>query len=540
MVLITGCKRSRECRGDSGMSRGGFLPPSLRLRGLPSIRRRRAPACFVAALMVGASLLGGLVSSVLTPLDAAPRSAAQDKKIPTLEDAKVYREAMVWFKAGEAMIGTPQENSAEQAALFRKALTIKPDFVEAHYNLGLILANRKQLREAVDEFAAVLRIDPKYEDTNLLLASTYRQLGDIPGAIRALEEGLARKGANLRILKPLAYLQYHDGREAAAMETFLAILKLDPADGQVRIDLATLQQKHNRLEEAAENYRLALTTIPDSFESHYNLALIYIHQKNNSDAVRELQSAEKLSPGKPEVLERLGDVYELEAQHDKAVAAYQHALTSEPERSGIFAKLGFALASLNRVQEAIAALTDSVRLSPGNPEAFHLLGDLYSELHRYTEAIQAYQSGIQLNPKKVEMHYNLGTVYAELKQYQEALSELRAAVELDSGHAPAWTNLAIVCEHLDLAAEAIHAHEQVLVLGKGGAINHFHLGILYVKIEQPDRAIAAFGRAIGIEPEKYRQLLREELKKVHSVLDPIRYREAFTRLLTGAAPVASP
>ena len=66
------------------------------------------------------------------PAQSANKS---EKKTPTLEDARILQEAMVWFKKAEEMIGTPEENSDEQAALFLKAIQIKPDFVEAHFNL---------------------------------------------------------------------------------------------------------------------------------------------------------------------------------------------------------------------------------------------------------------------------------------------------------------------------------------------------------------------------------------------------------------------
>src|SRR5207249_1740290 len=82
----------------------------------------------------------------------APSASAQAKKVSTAEDARIYREAMVWFKKAEALIGTPQENGDEQAALFRKALEIKPDFLEAHYNLGLVYANQRKMKEAAEQF----------------------------------------------------------------------------------------------------------------------------------------------------------------------------------------------------------------------------------------------------------------------------------------------------------------------------------------------------------------------------------------------------
>ena len=124
-------------------------------------------------------VLGGWV-----PVRAFPLN--QDKPVSTLQDAKVYREAMVWFKKAEAFIGTPKENSEEQADLFRKALAIKPDFVEAHYNLGLIYSNQKKVKEAVQEFETVLKLEPKFEGIHVLIASGYRELGNANGAISAL------------------------------------------------------------------------------------------------------------------------------------------------------------------------------------------------------------------------------------------------------------------------------------------------------------------------------------------------------------------
>jgi tetratricopeptide (TPR) repeat protein len=97
-----------------------------------------------------------------------------------------------------------------------------------------------------------------------------------------------------------------------------------------------------------------------------------------------------------------------------------------------------------------------------------------------------------------------------------------------------------VSEKLGQDKEARQAHEKVVALGKGQAQNYFHLGFLYAKDNQPDAAITAFGKAIEMEPEKYRQILREELKKVHPVLDNIRYTERFTRLLTGPVPLPNP
>ena len=466
----------------------------------------------------------------------AAQADSVKKKVNPVEEAKTFREAMDWFKKAEAMIGTPSENSEEQAELFRKAIQAKPDFVEAHYNLGLVYANQKKMKEAAGEFETVLRIEPKFDQgIHYLLATTYQEDGNYPAAIAALEKGLLIDPKDPKLVRSLAYLQYNSKNDAAAVQTLQRLLEIDPTDVSAHIDLALLFQKNNEFEKAVEHFQEALNKDPGNYAAHYNLAIIYMRQKKSSEAASEFESANKIRPGNAELLEKLGDVYSYQQQHEKAAAAYRAALDKVTDRGAVFAKLGFSLANLNQPGEAVTALESAVQLNARNADVLFLLGDLYSDLKRFDDAMTAYKKSLEINPKQKEVHYNLGTLYAEQNRFGDAIAELKIAVQLDPKYSQAWANMALVAEKLELDREAIEAHEKVVSLGKGQALNFFHLGVLYAKIGQAELAIAALARAIEIEPDRYRAILREELKKVHSVLDSVRYQESFIKLL-GPAP----
>lgn len=470
-----------------------------------------------------------------------PCAAAQAQKVPTVQDVKAYGEARDWFRKAEAMIGTAKENTEEQADLFRKAIAIMPGFIEAHFNLGLILIHQTKTQGAAEEFEAVRRINPDFEangeSIQQLLGMVYRELGKNAEAIAVLQEGLKKKPKDIGMLRALAYLQVHEPKDTEAVPTLQAILDIDPLDADARVNLAILLQKLRRNDEAAENYRLVIESHPDDFNAHFNLAILLMSQGKVQDAIGEFERADKISPGNEELLERLGDAYMSQDSLEKAAQSFQAAAQKTPDRAVLFSKLAFALARLKRTPEAAEALERSVRLDPGSADAFYLLGDLYSELKRYDESVVAYNRSLKLNPKQKEVHYNLGTLYAESKLYREARGELKAALELDPEYAAAWSNLAVVSERLELDKEAIEANEKVVTLGKASAGNYFRLGILYAKSNQADPSIANFAKAIQLEPDKYRQILREELKNVHSILDAVRYKDAFIRLI-GIAPAA--
>ncbi|MBP1622017.1 MAG: tetratricopeptide repeat protein [Acidobacteria bacterium] len=470
-----------------------------------------------------------LVGTGFAAQTASPKAK---KQVSTIEDAKAYREAMTWFKQAEAMIGTPQENSEEQAELFRKALAIKSDFLEAHYNLGLIYANQKKMKQAAAEFEAVLKLEPKFDQGILvLLASAYEESGNTPAAIGALQKALARNPKDLKVLRALAYLQFNNKEDAAAIKILQQIIAAEPNDLSSHMDLALLFQRNNDIAKAAGHYQEAVRIDPKNFEAHYYLASIYMQQNNSDKAAAELEAANELKPGDAELLEKLGDVYALQQRHAKAAVAYKAALDKVSGRSALYAKYGFSLSNTNRTEEAVAALESAAKLNDKNADIFFLLGDLYSDLKKFDEAAAAYGKSLEINPKQKEVHFNLGTLFAEQKKFDEAMAELKLALKLDPNYSAAWANLALVAENLELDKDAIQAHEKVVALGKGQALNYFHLGVLYTKANQTETAIASFARAIEMEPDKYRALLQEELKKVHSVLDPIRYKESFTRLL---------
>lgn len=274
-----------------------------------------------------------------------------------LGEARVFNEAMTWFRKAEAMIGTPAENGDEQLELFRKAVDIKPDFLEAHYNLGLVHLNRKEMAEAAAALETVLRIDPQFDpQVYRLLATAYRGAGDRAAAIAALETGMARRPDDMEMLAALAYLELESGREEAAAENLEKVLERQPGDAALRFDLALLCQKRGDGERAAAHYRELLARVPDHFGARFNLGMLLLGGGKLAEGTAQLEEAAKLNPEDAQVRERLGDAYSLMQQYEKAAANYRAALARGETRVHIRARLGFALAKLGLTGEAIEVL----------------------------------------------------------------------------------------------------------------------------------------------------------------------------------------
>jgi len=100
--------------------------------------------------------------------------------------------------AGRAYFGEAVRGQRARAA-FRQnleAATLNPADASAHYNLGLIHLQRKELDEARARFERAAEIDPEYVDTHYQLGRIARTEGRLPDAIRHFGEVVERDDAH--------------------------------------------------------------------------------------------------------------------------------------------------------------------------------------------------------------------------------------------------------------------------------------------------------------------------------------------------------
>jgi protein O-mannosyl-transferase len=127
--------------------------------------------------------------------------------------------------------GLTQNGQPGAEAEYREALRLKPDFAEAHLNLGGLLSARPEtLASACAEYEAAIRINPGYADAHYNLGNL---LMEIPGRT---PEAIAHFEAALRIQPEYAAAHHNlaialldePGRTSDAVEHLQAALQIDP------------------------------------------------------------------------------------------------------------------------------------------------------------------------------------------------------------------------------------------------------------------------------------------------------------------------
>ncbi len=369
---------------------------------LPSL----GPLALAAALGSGAAeqlrrrwLIYGVAVMVLAGLGTLTwRQCGMYANVETLWRTTITRNPDCWLahnNLGTALLNK-QGNLDEPIQHFERALQLKPDYPEAHVNLGVAQAKQGKLKEATQHFERALQLEPDYPETHVDL-----------GVVQAAQ-----------------------GRLDEAIQHYERALQLDPDYTEAHNNLGIALADRGKLDEAVQQYERVLQLKPDYAEAHNNLGIALADQGKSNEAIQHFERALQLKPDYVEAHYNLGIALADQGELDEAIQHYRRALQLKPDYADALNNLGFALAKQGRWDEAIQHYERALQLKPDYADALNNLGFALAKQGRWDEAIQHYERTLQLRPDYAEAHCNLGIALARQGKSAEAVTHLQQALAL--------------------------------------------------------------------------------------------------------------
>ena len=156
---------------------------------------------------------------------------------------------------------------------------------------------------------------------------------------------------------------------------------------------------------------------------------------------------------------------------------------------------GWHLATLGRPDEAIAELEKARNL---DPLSLIIGTDLAEELliaHRYDQALEQSRKTMALDPFFALTHYVLGETLVQEHLYAPAIAELQKSIELSPGSSAFEANLAYAYAAAGRKTEALEILANLKNKSRGVASNASEIALVYVGLNQNDRAMASLEQA---------------------------------------------
>ena len=180
---------------------------------------------------------------------------------------------------------------------YKKAISIKPDYAEAYYNMGVTLQEQGKLEEAIEACQKALVIKPDN-------AEAYNNMGI------ALHE---------------------QGKLAETIEAYNKALAIKPDYAEAYYNMGIALQEQGKLEETIEAYNMALAIKPDYAEAYNNMGSTIKGQGKLEGAIEAYNKALAIKPDYAEAYNNMGVTLEEQGKLEEAIEAYNKALAIKPD-----------------------------------------------------------------------------------------------------------------------------------------------------------------------------------------------------------------
>lgn len=358
---------------------------------------------------------------------------------------------------GKVLMQSGNFNLAEDN--FRKAVVLRPNFLEAREHLAWVLEKLGDDKAALNEYQMILRLSPDNARVREHLVQAYPE-GNTPRTPGTPEFKLEDSGAHVKLgvmyYEQALYLKSLDefrlivakentftfhlliakvyellGRFDKSIQEMEVLRKEQPRSVDILLQMALFYSMNNQTEEAMRMIREAVQLEPENDQLHHSLALAHISLHQDEKAVQSLKRAIELNNKRDSYYFELGSLQERLGNLDEAIRNMKRVIELNPEHSNAHNFLGYiySLRGTN-LSEAVDHLEKALAIQPQNGYFLDSLGWIYFKKGEPEKAIVELKKAVIYTPPDPVLYDHLGEIHFALKNYKEAEKAWKASLLL--------------------------------------------------------------------------------------------------------------
>ncbi|OQA16485.1 MAG: tetratricopeptide repeat protein [bacterium ADurb.Bin363] len=350
-------------------------------------------------------------------------------------------------------------------------LDMKDRAIQEYLLIAEMYLDKKLWNNAIESYEAIVGLSPDHLDAHVKLSQLYMKSGM---SSKAIEENLV-----------IADIYMNQGKYDQAMDMAQNVIGAEPTHitareklievyhkkglGEKAIvecqNLSEIFLKKNDVDKAIELYEKILEIEPKYYEIHFKLAELYEKKGFNSKAMQEYIG--------------MAEVYTQDGNYFNAVEAYNKVLSFDQNNLEARYQLGVLLADkMDDLDSALKEFELIRRLSPTHMDALQRLTLGYIKTGQLAQAIQVskdlknkdilgdivdrYKEAIDKNPDDYDAKYNLGIIYKEFGDLENAIEQFQSLVKCPEKLLDAYNMLGLCFEQMGMGNLAINQFKKGL------------------------------------------------------------------------------
>lgn len=321
-----------------------------------------------------------LISAIAVALISC--GGAEERKVKYLEKGKAYIE---------------EKNYDKALIEIKNVLQIDPKFAEAHYVMGQINEQGKELRKAIGNYNKAIELDPQHIEAKVGLAKIY--------VIAGTEDYLNKARQLLTEVKSV--VSDHPEAELIA---------------------ATIDYKTGDKEKSKKSLESIVKNNPDLVEGISLLSTVYMAEDKEPAAIAVLKKGTEDNPSNIPLRIKLAQILAKNGDYASAEKYLKQAISIEPERYALQVALSSFYASSNQVEKAEAVLRNAIEQDPQDVQRYLVFVEMLASRISVKEADEALVGFIQKNPDMHELKMAQVKFYDKLGKRDELKAVLNKII----------------------------------------------------------------------------------------------------------------
>jgi tetratricopeptide (TPR) repeat protein len=466
-----------------------------------------------------------------------------------------------WYKEVQGNLWATSNKFLEAANVFAQlAQQYKPN-EDYLLKASLLFQRAQQYDKAINALEVLVRDHGPEEDLMLQIKQLYLKRNDVPHAVATLRRLIDANPKEGRYYALLAELYSDHKQTEQAKAVFDEAEQKCPNDLAIQLGLASYYKAQNKSAQYKDYINKAIGNSSIDEQTQLTLLVSFLQdmQKDTStraDALSLTESVAKRYPHNAVLLGIYGDLLSVNNKQAEAMLAYKQSLAIDSANLNVWQQLLFSMSDKPFADSLLFYCEAALRMYPSAAMLYYLNGIGYANKNNFTKAIQSFTTAVDYQPEDnkdllAEMYASLADAYNSDKQYALADKNFDAALKLTPNNATVLNNyayyLSVRKERLDDAlrysekslqirpgeatfldtygwicfqmAQYEKAKEYIQqAIDKNGtqadATLYEHLGDVYYKLNQLDKALINWRLAQTKDPNNERILQKIKQKKI--------------------------
>ncbi len=398
-----------------------------------------------------------------------------------------------------------------------------------------ILANQKKYPEAVSLYRRIIKNAPAAEEyTLILIANTYEQQGDLPGARTVLNELIGKKSSSVfghyyraRVNEALGeavtaradykkaialggstgvrydYARFLAGQNdmVEAKEILTALIASNPSDLKSRGLMAKMLLKENKVDEALEEFEQLSVREDDPSETRLKIAIIKIEKGDFAGAEAELRLILGENEDNEAARYYLGSTLAKLSRAEESVDVLMEIEDPSPYFSPARVLAAVMLKNIGQNKKGAKALAPALEGPRAPLKHLSFLASLQKDAGDVDAASETLERIIARDPDNPNHHFTLGVFLDQAGETEKGEESIRKAIALNPKNADALNYLGYaMADRGDDLEDALDLIKRAVELQPNSGYFIDSLGWVYYKMGRLDEAYTQLGRAAKLVP----------------------------------------